>query len=486
MSAFGHKRRRLLTIVLGFGLLATVLSGCRGPFQKELTTRVKVSGPLRGYVEEDGGGQIGYTLHEPRAVDSTYNGFIVHSSTTYPPGYTLVVTGKGQYTGRFVVADAGPILIEVNSSEPSEGLFDTGGGLLSRALFFIEGAPVGATVSLKTHSGQDPDDLRVSVDRDADGEVDDQLQPVGIAGEDAPSYRSPASHSTIEELPDGQVRVTLTGATSSDTNASEEIQLYYALYPQAPEGRLYDGPFIVDGPSYLIYGAFDAYGEVGMLNEEHLLGGLAEDLEFELPVDGSPVEVNLNQPGQQAVLTYPAQDGDKFELVIEPSTIGVFPDAGLRSKEIIGRDGGTFYPRQRRSTPAQILLDPDWGYTGTVVVRLINLYEHAPELVVDGPAMELEVRPADHHGYAQFTAERGHTLVLRIIDIEIDDAHGPGVLRLFVADQDGNTLVQRQPVEGAETTLRLYVRHSASYLMEVTPEGKSTGSVTLELRHLAQ
>jgi hypothetical protein len=464
-------------------MLATLLSGCSLSRNEELDTLLTVYGPLRGYVEGDGK-RVGYALDAPEYVDATDDNLrhinIDTQSEAGIPNYSLGLREPGEYKGTFVVADSGPILVRIATGRPSTGMLDSDAGPVPLALFFIE-APVGATITIRFTTGQDSDDLRVQIDRDSDGRVDDELEPVGTDEGDYPSHFPPTAGSSITALPDGWVQATLTKHPASG-QSTDDIQLYYALYPQAPGGQLYDGPFIVDGPSHLIFGAFDVNGQISRLHEERLLGGLAKDLEFELPGDGALVEIDFTVPGQQAILTYPAELGDEVELEFLESTVGILPDAGLGYGDGVGRDGGLYYIKHRHNSDNQISLDPEWGYTGKVVLRLTNVYEHATEMTIDGPPVSFDVHPAGHRRYARIESDENEILLLRVVATDIAETdYASDSMRLAIFGENGERLTDWVYFEEPGEVVELDAERSVSYFVELQGNDGTTGSVEIEV-----
>lgn len=463
---------RRLSLVVAF-LMSLTLSGCSFGFRSQLDyqgTSVTVYGPARGFVEDGGGDLVGDTFKsQPVRVSGNASG--TDKKTDEPPGNEIWIPDRGSYEAQFQVIDLGPIFLRVAHHYGGEGIWAE--SRTSSSTFFAI-APPGATMSLAFKSEQDPEKLRLHIDRDSDGKVDEKLSPLSCEeGDDVLNWES-RDRSEVEELADGRVRVTLQAAAGDGTSLA--VRHFYALY--SPQGivQTYDEPFIVDRPSYLLYGAFSC-GVPEKLHGIDLLGGLGPDVVIDLSTDGSPVPVEFTVPGQLATLRYPATAGDQLEYLIEEATIDALGD-----ESALGASQGSVLYLERRETKIyEMPLDLHWGYTGTVLVRMTDLNEHALPVEVGGPPVRDEFWIPGQNGEFNFDGIAQDELELTVADLEGDTLDIGGFFEVNVYAPSGSALMERKSVraEGGSFTIRL--PETGRYRVELDPIG-SGSSATIALR----
>lgn len=467
----------LLATALGI-LLIPLLTGCTVGQRQDLVTSVSVYGPLRGYVEDESGNRWGYELHDPprRVSQRLVN---VASASHLPPHYSIRLSEPSDFEGIFRVVEPGPMFVELRTERLAEGLFMTDSDLIAKALFFIS-AKQGATVSLEFRTGQDPGDLRLRIDHDGDGSIDDEIEPSGWWGGDKEVTPVPdlGSQARVEELPDGRARVTLQ-ASPSDRADAHEVTLYYFRYPQDTVAQVYREPFIVDQRMYLQYGVFESQGVLGVVHELHLLGGLGLDSTVDLPTDGTPVNVEFQAPGRHVTLRYHATVGEHLEFVLEDLHIGV-----LAEPEEVGVSGRerVRYQDVRETRIYEVRLNPAWGYTGEVAVRLTNLNEHATYLEVDGPPVQELFEIPGQKGVDNFDGVSNTQVELSVVELEGENLFAGGLQRLTVIAPNGDVLIDETVADEPGETLELLLPEDGRYRIEVDPVGNATGTAVLELR----
>lgn len=325
-------------------------------------------------------------------------------------------------------------------------------------------------------TGQDPDDLRLGIDHDSDGTVDEEIAPISWWEDDEPDRSTPGSRADVTELSDGRVQVTLRRTVVPD-DAGPEGNIYFFRYPQDDVAQLYSEPLILSEPTYLLFGAFSDAAQIGPLRELKILGGLGPEIERAVPTDGSPVEIEFEYPGQKAVLSYEVETGDQVDRVLEEVLLGI-----LNTPEEV--DVAERITNLRPSTETgmkQWTLDPQWGYTGRVVVRLTNQNEHAPLLEVDGEPVRIEVSKEKPLAAARFEARAGETVQLYTVDVTVDDDFGTGEYFVTVYNPDGTVLRSNEKIDNIGDAYSLSMSQTGTYLIRLG-DVRTTGSVTVELR----
>lgn len=457
-------------------LVSLSFSGCTLDLQGKgeyVTTSVIAYGPVRGFIEDDDSVRIDDRF-DLRPVHVGGNVAEPDKKTSEVPGIEVSVPHRGRYHAEFQVVDAGPIFVRViDEYSAGQGIWAEA-GMRSRVLFFAA-APPGATLSLTFETEQDPSELRLRVDRENDDVVDEELMPVGWVRVDDSSSGTPVSQADIEELADGRARVTLQGTISNQ--AASDVGLFYMLYPQHAVAQTYGGPFIVDRPSYLLYGAFNEHGSLGKLHGVDLLGGLGSDLEMSVPTDGTPLSIEFTQPGQRAMLRYPTSAGDQLEFLVEDALIDALGDAGVSRAS----DHDVLYFERREPTTYELKLDLHWGYTGTVVVRMTNLNEHALPVEIGGPPVRDEFPLPGQRGEFNFDGVEHANLELVVMDVEGESLRNNDFFELNVYTPSGDVLLGHGTVRADGASFMIRLPETGRYRIEVNPPGLASGSASVKL-----
>lgn len=154
------------------------------------------------------------------------------------------------------------VTITVNTIHKDAG-FRTGsfsdreGDIIARVVWVLS-VPVEARMELSVDPERRPADLRVQVDRDADGIVEFDVAPrIALTGEqlDPSDVAWGTNSKAVVELVDAdQARVTLDYPRDvSGSLAGPMHEIIYVVYPDHPELRVYDGPFRAEMGSTVEY-----------------------------------------------------------------------------------------------------------------------------------------------------------------------------------------------------------------------------------------
>lgn len=224
------------------------------------------------------------------------------------------------------------LALEQWERETSSGL--TARSWLRKQALFVISAPEGAIVEMPFSDAIDPRDVRGTIDYDGDGTVDAELTPtVAAAGDDLLEADIVEVVARVEEGETGKATVSLVPTRRSGAVTG----IYYAIYPGQPQLRFYSEPFVVEEPSYILYGSYGEQGQRQQTQELEILGG-PDDVVVEASVDGRTEVVETTVPGQNIIITVPGAPGQRAQIDIAPLSGGVQPD-NQATLEIVGPDG---------------------------------------------------------------------------------------------------------------------------------------------------
>ena len=210
---------------------------------------------------------------------------------------------------------------------------------------------------------------------------------------------------------------------------------------------------------------------------------------YDLPPDvtgpivpgGSPVTVTLTAPGQNALLNFSGQAGQRMSLKIGPTccqttvTI-VSPDGSTRTSVLSFTSGGFVEPKTLpQNGTYTVLVDPAATATGSVTLQL---YDVPPDvtgpIVPGGSPVTVTLTAPGHSALLSFSGQAGRRVSLKI---------GPTCCQTTVTikNPDGSTLTSAVTFASGGFIDTKTLPQSGTYSILVVPATSVTGSVTLQL-----
>lgn len=206
----------------------TEISNTPQPFDG---VKLETLGPVQGHVSDETGNVMG--RHPDQSEGVALDGISGGSYDAASDYQSFFLNEEGSYTSELEVVDSGSVQIELQTYAESR----TSG----EAVFRVD-APEGARLRMGFTTRQDSKDLKLLIDQDGDGTVDNEMTPdstvaVPAAGETDP----PNTRASFNAVAEGRFHVTLSATDGS--RGSGVADTYYMLEGDT-RSRLYEKPFI--------------------------------------------------------------------------------------------------------------------------------------------------------------------------------------------------------------------------------------------------
>ena len=225
---------------------------------------LEVVGPAGGYVEDAEGRVLGEAKNLPG--EAGENGVIPNSTlNAIDETKSFFLNESGSYSGKLEVSsEDSAVRVRARSYDAGE--------LSGQAVFFVQ-APQGAALELR-FGDRDPAGLRglkLEVDRDGNGRVDEKLSPASVVtGAAATDDAAPAANANVELLPNGKAKVSLGGEDRGPGRGGASVSsLRYVVGEGTGKEKVktYRGPFIVPAGETVRFLAVDGAGNAGAVEE---------------------------------------------------------------------------------------------------------------------------------------------------------------------------------------------------------------------------
>lgn len=200
-----------------------------------------------------------------------------------------------------------------------------------------------------------------------------------------------------------------------------------------------------------------------------------------ITLDGSPVTLNLNSPGQNGSLTFAGTAGQNVSLWVTSSTIA---SGFVRLKKPDGTNlvstgvgSGAFVEPQTLPTTGTytLFVDPTGLSTGSITLRLYDVSHISSTITPSGPAVTVAITTPGQNATLTFAANAGQQVSLGVTSVTIPSStvqirkpDGTNVVLLSVGTSGAFFDKQTLPVTG-------------TYSIFVNPAYQYTGSMTLTL-----
>jgi len=261
---------------------------------------LEVLGPLQAFVEDSEGNRLGRSLQEPHSV--YYNA--VPGGTYYSIGdtQTFFLNEAGSYTAHLIVTELNGTRLRVRTY--SDDRID------GQAVFQVN-VPLRAEMRLAFTSGQDLAALRLQIDRDADGVIDQEVSPdSAVTGSAASDYKPPSTVLALHLTADHQCEVVL--SAQDQPEGSAVAATYYRLEGISDQPQVYTSPFSFACGALVKYMSADHAGNMELIQS-------VQTMPLDIKPGSGPNSINLRSEGTVpvAILSTPGFDA----TVVDSSTV---------------------------------------------------------------------------------------------------------------------------------------------------------------------
>ena len=492
-------------------LMAYILGGCARLGQGESKFILQVVGPVTGYVENQDQLRLGhYPLGSSSVVEDLPDGEESSSRYSYVKlrshadqenaqqvnvndQLSYSISSSGDFTAHFLSLDRQPVIIRLFREHHEPGIFGGRDVLDGRASFLFV-PPAGATFRLEFSTGSNLEDLVIQLDRDLDDDYGESIEPVAVSGSDASrSIRLSTQAQTTEAEAGINVRLGVSEVSNTEGGeSSEDIDIYYVDFLASDEIERYDGPFTIAGSALVFYWGVHESGPVEEGNTLVVGDAGVFDIEREASVDGTPMTVDIDAPGERAVVSFEISEPQPVSVTltntdfftgsccspdvwlqtangqeIERIVLWNYMDAVLRASDLW--QPGTY----------QLIVDPVLATTGTTTVSVRSAQPLKYEIDVGQPATSVDVMAPGQDTRIEVTGSAGDTVSLRFD--QIFSSFSPQCCKFIVdlRSPSGVVLLKEEYVGPSNESFRLQLEETGTYLLEVSRFGLA-GSFRIE------
>jgi YD repeat-containing protein len=213
---------------------------------------------------------------------------------------------------------------------------------------------------------------------------------------------------------------------------------------------------------------------------------LFADLSTTITIDGPPVSVTINIPGQEARLTFSGTTGQHVNLTISivsipNGAVTIFaPDGSSAASQAVDTNGGVLSIASLPQTGTYtIVINPASQGTGSAQLQLSSPTDVVRAITIDGGQVSETIDTPGQNGRLQFAGTAGHNVRLLITFLNISS------FNLSIQNPDGTDVTGgANPIlintNGTAIEIRNLLQ-TGTYTVIVAPVGQATGSVTFSL-----
>ena len=224
------------TIASTFGLRDTP-----APFSG---TMVEITGSATGIVADPDGRTLSTTAVWPTGMDILGGSYDAGEGIQY-----FFLANPAAYTATLTITDNAPIRLRLQNYAAD--------ALAGQGVFTLN-LPIGAVVHLNFTTPQDLGTLKLGIDRDGNGTIDEERGPDSVVtGAAVDDTTPPTTTATVAPLGGNQRRITL--AAQDDPGGSGVAATYYSVGASA-QPQVYTGPFEVSGDTAVRFASIDRAG----------------------------------------------------------------------------------------------------------------------------------------------------------------------------------------------------------------------------------
>lgn len=273
---------------------------------------VEVLGPLQAYVKDNADNLLGRPPEEPLAIyfsavpGGTY--YSIRDTQTY------FLSQAGSYLTFFKVADQGGMRVRVRTYANDQ--------LNGQAVFQVN-APVEAKLQLPFASGQALTALRLKIDRDGNGVIDQEVSPDSVITGPAASDQLPPSTKLALHL-DTKRQCQLTLTAQDEPGGSGVAAIYYFLQGLSQQPGMYTSPVSFPCGTLVKYMSADRAGNMELIQT-------VQTVPLDIKPGSDPNSLNLGAKGNTpaAILSTSAFDASKVDvasITLAGSSIALKPN----------------------------------------------------------------------------------------------------------------------------------------------------------------
>lgn len=286
---------------------------------------VEVLGPLQAYVKDSTGNPLGRPPEEPLSV--YYSAIPGGTYYSIRDTQTFFLSQAGSYLTFMKVADPGGMRVRVRTYANDQ--------LDGQAVFQVN-APVGAKLELPFASGQALSALRLKIDRDGNGVIDQEVGPDSVITGPAASDQLPPSTKLALHL-DTQRQCQLTLTAQDEPGGSGVAAIYYFLQGISQQPGIYTSPFSFPCGTLVKYMSADRAGNMELIQT-------VQTVPLDIKLGSDPNSLNLGAKGNTpaAILSTAAFDAPKVELTsitLAGASIALKPNGSrMATSEDVNKD----------------------------------------------------------------------------------------------------------------------------------------------------
>jgi pimeloyl-ACP methyl ester carboxylesterase len=269
---------------------------------------LEVLGPLQAFVEDGNGNLLGKPLQQPRSVFYS----AVPGGTYYSIGdtQTFFLNEAGSYTAHLQVADLSGRRLRVRTYADDR--------MAGQAVFQIN-APSGAELHLTFAVGQDLAALRLQIDRDADGVIDQEVGPDStVTGAVASDQKPPSTLLALHLTADRQCEITL--SAQDQPGGSGIAATYYLLEGISEQPKIYASPFSFACGAVVKYASADRAGNMELIQA-------IQTIPLDIKPGSDPNSINLKSKSLVPVAILSTAGFDAVQVAIPTITLAGAPVA---------------------------------------------------------------------------------------------------------------------------------------------------------------
>lgn len=216
------------------------------------------------------------------------------------------------------------------------------------------------------------------------------------------------------------------------------------------------------------------------------------DVNSSIALNGSPVTLAMNTPGQNARLTFAGTAGRRVALVVTAATIGASDCCGatvairkpdgtfLAPNESFGTEGEFVEPRTLPVTGTYtIVLDPYEANTGSATLKLYDVPADTQAPIAVGGSVAVTISTPGQSARLTFSGPASQRVTVTLSNVTIGSSTCCG-MQVSIFEPDGSRL--SSAILGTTGgSLSALLPMSGSYTIVIDPIGAATGGATVAL-----
>lgn len=204
-----------------------------------------------------------------------------------------------------------------------------------------------------------------------------------------------------------------------------------------------------------------------------------------ITADGSPVQVELTTPGQNAIFTFDGTVGQRVSTNFTNANFGgcwnvwlLSPDGStLNSGATCG--GSIFLDAVNLPLTGTytVKVDPQQGQTGNVTVTLYTVTDLTGTITADGTPVSVSLSTPGENEYLTFSGTAGQQVSVETTN----STFGNCSLTVSILDSSGGVIASNGCIGSSGFVDTVALSNDGTYTVKVDPNGPATGSTTVML-----